>query len=40
MGAGVIAGSDRKRSPSALELRIAEKQGKGFYNLVSKVNFD
>ncbi|XP_006461627.1 hypothetical protein AGABI2DRAFT_205429 [Agaricus bisporus var. bisporus H97] len=40
VGAGTIAGSDGSRRPSSLELGMAEKQGKGFYNLVSRVKFD
>jgi NAD(P)H dehydrogenase (quinone) len=40
VGAGVVVGRDGKRAPSALELRMAEKQGTGFYNSVAKVQFD
>jgi len=39
-GAGVIANGKATREPSELELTIAHKQGKAFYNLVSKVAFD
>ncbi|KAJ6119193.1 hypothetical protein N7523_003473 [Penicillium sp. IBT 18751x] len=35
-GAGTFAGADGSRQPSALELQIAETQGKGFYEIVSK----
>ncbi|KAH9059562.1 NADH-quinone oxidoreductase [Lactarius vividus] len=35
-GAGTLAGADGSRQPSALELEIAEIQGKGFYVHVSK----
>lgn len=38
-GAGTFAGGDGSRQPSALELEIAELQGKSFYETVSKVNF-
>lgn len=33
---GIQAGSDGSRQPSALELEIAEIQGKSFYERVSK----
>ncbi|EDN08235.1 minor allergen Alt a 7 [Histoplasma capsulatum] len=39
-GAGTFAGADGSRQPSALELQIAEEQGKQFYNTVAKVNFE
>jgi len=35
-GAGTFAGTDGSRQPSALELEIAEIQGKGFYAHVAK----
>ncbi|RDX46640.1 flavo protein WrbA [Lentinus brumalis] len=38
-GAGTFAGADGSRQPSALELEIAEIQGKHFYDTVSKFNF-
>jgi len=38
-GAGTFAGADGSRQPSALEIEIAETQGKSFYGAVSKVNF-
>lgn len=38
-GAGTFAGGDGSRQPSALELEIANIQGKQFYDTVSKVNF-
>lgn len=38
-GAGTFAASDGSRQPSALELEIANIQGKMFYNTVSKVKF-
>jgi len=38
-GAGTFAGGDGSRQPSAQELELAEAQGKGFYEHVSKVNF-
>ncbi|KAJ4473866.1 1,4-benzoquinone reductase [Lentinula aciculospora] len=38
-GSGCIAGPSGARQPSALELEIANIQGKHFYNTVSKVNF-
>ncbi|KAJ7459251.1 flavoprotein-like protein [Mycena latifolia] len=38
-GAGTFAASDGSRQPSALELEIAEIQGKTFYGVVSKVAF-
>ncbi|KAJ5224203.1 NADH-quinone oxidoreductase [Penicillium citrinum] len=37
-GAGTFAGADGSRQPTALELSIAEAQGKAFYEHVSKVN--
>lgn len=37
-GAGTFAAADGSRQPSALELEIAEIQGKDFYERVSKVN--
>ncbi|KGQ01218.1 NAD(P)H:quinone oxidoreductase, type IV [Paracoccidioides lutzii Pb01] len=39
-GAGTYAGADGSRQPSALELQLAEEQGKAFYGAVSKVNFE
>jgi NAD(P)H dehydrogenase (quinone) len=36
-GAGTFAGGDGSRQPSALELEIANIQGKSFYELLSKV---
>ncbi|KAH7909281.1 flavoprotein-like protein [Hygrophoropsis aurantiaca] len=39
-GAGTFAGGDGSRQPSALELEIAQLQGKGFWNVVSKFKFD
>ncbi|XP_006464035.1 hypothetical protein AGABI2DRAFT_194638 [Agaricus bisporus var. bisporus H97] len=38
-GAGTYAGHDGSRSPVPLELTIAEKHGKSFWEIVSKVNF-
>jgi len=38
-GAGTFAGADGSRSPSKLELEIAQIQGREFVNVVSKVNF-
>jgi len=38
-GAGTFAGPTGARQPSALELDVATKQGKAFYETVSKVNF-
>jgi NAD(P)H dehydrogenase (quinone) len=35
-GAGTFAGADGSRQPSALELEIANLQGKGFWETVSK----
>ncbi|KAJ5086140.1 hypothetical protein N7532_010911 [Penicillium argentinense] len=37
-GAGTFAGADGSRQPTALELQIAEAQGKAFYETVAKVN--
>ncbi|KAJ5188052.1 Minor allergen Alt a 7 [Penicillium cf. griseofulvum] len=36
-GAGTFAGPDGSRQPTALELSIAEGQGKAFYEIVSRV---
>ncbi|RAH70791.1 putative NADH-quinone oxidoreductase Pst2 [Aspergillus aculeatinus CBS 121060] len=38
-GAGTFAGADGSRQPSALELEVAQAQGKAFYEHVSKHNF-
>ncbi|KAF7968711.1 hypothetical protein HWV62_29618 [Athelia sp. TMB] len=38
-GAGTFASSDGSRQPSALELEVAEIQGKSFYETVNKVKF-
>ncbi|KAF8828068.1 hypothetical protein HHX47_DHR4000829 [Lentinula edodes] len=38
-GAGTVAGAQGERQPSALELEIANIQGKHFYQTVSKVKF-
>ncbi|KAI0349775.1 flavoprotein WrbA [Trametes cingulata] len=38
-GAGTFAGGDGSRQPSALELEVAEIQGKHFWETVSKVKF-
>ncbi|BDD54474.1 Minor allergen Alt a 7 [Monascus purpureus] len=38
-GAGTFAGADGSRQPTALELELAENQGKSFYERVAKVNF-
>ncbi|EFQ99698.1 minor allergen Alt a 7 [Nannizzia gypsea CBS 118893] len=38
-GAGTFAGADGSRKPTPLELELAEAQGKGFYQAVSKVRF-
>ncbi|CAK5262478.1 unnamed protein product [Mycena citricolor] len=38
-GAGTVSSSDGSRQPSALELEIAQTQGKAFYGVVSKVKF-
>jgi multimeric flavodoxin WrbA len=35
-GAGTFAGPDGSRQPTALELEIANIQGKEFYNVVKK----
>ncbi|KAL6234373.1 hypothetical protein BDW75DRAFT_212553 [Aspergillus navahoensis] len=37
-GAGTFAGPDGSRQPTALELSIAEEQGKAFYETVSRVS--
>lgn len=37
-GAGTFAGADGSRQPTALELQIAETQGKAFFETVAKVN--
>ena len=37
-GAGTFAGADGSRQPSALELEIAEIQGKNFYETVAKAH--
>ncbi|KAL1988077.1 hypothetical protein VTN96DRAFT_1108 [Rasamsonia emersonii] len=39
-GAGTFAAGDGSRQPTALELQIAEAQGKSFYERISKVNFN
>ncbi|KAH7919831.1 flavoprotein WrbA [Leucogyrophana mollusca] len=39
-GAGTFAGGDGSRQPSALELEIAQLQGKGFWEVVSKFKFE
>lgn len=38
-GAGTLANSDGSRQPTALELEIAEIQGKTFFETVNKVKF-
>lgn len=38
-GAGTFSGADGSRQPTALELEIAENQGKSFYERLSKVDF-
>ncbi|KAI0746609.1 flavoprotein-like protein [Daedaleopsis nitida] len=38
-GAGTFAGVDGSRQPSALELEVAEIQGKAFYETLAKVKF-
>jgi NAD(P)H dehydrogenase (quinone) len=38
-GAGTFAGADGSRQPTAKELDLAQRQGKAFYETVSKVNF-
>ncbi|KAL4802729.1 flavoprotein-like protein [Aspergillus unguis] len=38
-GAGTFAAADGSRQPTALELQIAESQGKAFYEHVNRVNF-
>ncbi|PYI17045.1 flavo protein WrbA [Aspergillus japonicus CBS 114.51] len=38
-GAGTFAGADGSRQPTALELQIAEIQGKSFYEHLARVNF-
>ncbi|KAE8371721.1 flavo protein-like protein [Aspergillus bertholletiae] len=38
-GAGTFAGPDGSRQPTALELQIAESQGKAFYENVARVSF-
>ena len=38
-GAGTLSSSDGSRQPSALELEVAEIQGKSFYETVNKVKF-
>jgi len=35
-GAGTFAGADGSRQPTPLELQIAEIQGKGFYEHLTK----
>jgi len=37
-GAGTFSGGDGSRQPSALEIELAETQGKSFYETVSKVS--
>ncbi|KAJ5761147.1 flavoprotein WrbA [Penicillium odoratum] len=37
-GAGTFAGADGSRQPTALELQVAEAQGKAFYETASKAN--
>jgi len=39
-GAGTFAGTQGQRQPSALELEVAQIQGKTFWETVSKVKFD
>ncbi|KZP11410.1 benzoquinone reductase [Athelia psychrophila] len=38
-GAGTLAAADGSRQPTALELDVAEIQGKSFYETVSRVKF-
>ncbi|THH27771.1 hypothetical protein EUX98_g6419 [Antrodiella citrinella] len=38
-GAGTFSGADGSRSPSALELELATRHGKYFFNIVKKVAF-
>jgi NAD(P)H dehydrogenase (quinone) len=38
-GAGAFAAGDGSRQPSALELEVAQIQGKTFYETVAKVKF-
>ena len=38
-GAGTFAGADGSRKPTALELEVAEIQGRTFWETVSKVKF-
>jgi NAD(P)H dehydrogenase (quinone) len=38
-GAGTLAGPTGARQPSKIELDLARAQGRNFYNVVSKVNF-
>jgi len=38
-GAGTFSSGDGSRQPTAKELELAQAQGKGFYDIVSKVNF-
>ena len=38
-GSGTFAGSDGSRQASAIELEVAEIQGKTFYETISKVKF-
>lgn len=37
-GAGTFAGGDGSRQPSALELSVAQAQGKAFYEAVAKAH--
>ncbi len=38
-GAGTFAGADGSRQPTALELEVAEIQGKNFWETVGRVKF-
>ncbi len=38
-GAGTFASGDGSRQPTSKELELAQAQGKGFYEAVSKVSF-
>jgi hypothetical protein len=38
-GAGTVTRSDGSRRPSQLELDVAKKQGKAFYELVARMKF-
>lgn len=39
-GAGTFAGTDERRQPTELELEMAAGQGKAFYQVVSRVQWE